>query len=76
MRAAHLYNRMRIGLTEMCPCETAPMTTEHLLQHCPLQDGLRCTAWPDETPLKEKLHGDLVALKRMAAFVRATGVDV
>ena len=30
-----------------------------LLQHCLLQDALRRTAWPEETPLKEKLHGDL-----------------
>ena len=25
----------------MCPCATAPMTTEHFLQHSPLYDGLR-----------------------------------
>ena len=73
---AHLYNNMRIGQTEMCPCDTAPMTTDHQLQHCPLQRALRCTTWPDETPLKEKLHGDLAALKRTAAFLRASGVDV
>ena len=68
---------MRIGLTGMSPCDTAPMTTEHLLQRCPLQDAWRCTAWPEETPPKEKLYGDLAALKRtVAAFMRATGVDV
>ena len=67
---------MGIGLKDMCPCDTAPVTTEHLLQHCPLQDALRCTTWPDETPLKEMFYGDLAALKRTAAFVRATGVDV
>ena len=24
---AHMYNKMKIGQTEMCPCNTGPMTT-------------------------------------------------
>ena len=65
---AHLYNQMRVGQTEMCPaCAPAPMTTERLVQRCPLQDGPRLSTWPDETPLTEKLHGDLEALKRTAS---------
>ena len=38
------------------------MTSEHLLQHCPLQDILRKTTWPEDLPLTEKLYGDLAAL--------------
>ncbi|KAK7100293.1 hypothetical protein V1264_023271 [Littorina saxatilis] len=73
---AHLFNKLKIGQSEMCTCNTAPMTTAHLLQECPLQEERRSTAWPDETPLQKKLLGDLAALKKTAAFVRATGVDV
>ena len=52
------------------------MTTEHLLQHCPLHDGLRVVTWPEITPLREKLYSDRTELKRTAAFVKAAGVDV
>ena len=38
---AHLYNKMKIGQSELCPCNTAAMTAEHLLQHCPKHDALR-----------------------------------
>ena len=34
-----------------------------LLRHCPLQDTLRKTAWPENPSLKEKLQGDLAALR-------------
>ena len=60
----------------MCHCDTAPMDTAHLLQDCPLQDIPRLAAWPEETPLREKLYGDLAVLKKTASIVRATGVDV
>ena len=30
--------------------------------HCSLQDAPRSTTWPDETPLKEKLRGDLAEM--------------
>ena len=73
---AHLYNKMRIGQSEMCPCNTAAMTTEHLLQHCPLHVALRSSTWPEERTLNEKLHGGRAALERTAAFVRQTGVPI
>ena len=66
---APLYNKMRMGQTEMCPCDTAPMDTAHILQDCPLQDILRLAAWPEETPLREKLYSDLVALRKTASFM-------
>ena len=52
------------------------MDTAHILQDCPLQDILRLAVWPEETPLREKLYGDLAALKKMASLVGATGVDI
>ena len=33
-------------------------------------------SWPETTQLKEKLYGDLAALQRTAAFLKAVGVDV
>ena len=73
---SHLYNKMKIGQTEMCPCDTAPMTAVHLLQDCPIHADIRQETWPETTQLKEKLYGDLAALRRTAAFVKAVGVDV
>ena len=72
---AHLF-RLKIGQTDMCPCDTAPMTSPHLLQECPLHDVIRRETWPEETPLRDKLHGDVLALQRTADFIRATGVAV
>ena len=73
---AHMFRKLKIGQSEMCPCGTAPMTTEHLLQECPLQDGPRRATWPQPAPLRDKLYGDLEALRRTATFVRATGVPI
>jgi hypothetical protein len=51
-------------------------TSEHLLQHCLTNDALRKTTWPDQTDLRTKLFGNLEELRRTAAFVRATGLDI
>ena len=67
---------MKIGQTEMCLCDIAPMDTAHVLQDCPLQDIPRLAAWPEETPLREKLYDDLAALKKTASFVQTIGVDI
>lgn len=48
------------------------MPTEHLLHNCILQIGPKTGVWPQEIPLQEKLHGDLVALSRTAEFAWAT----
>ena len=41
-----------------------------------VHDVITQKAWPEDTPLRDKLYGDLAALQRTAAFVRATGVPV
>ena len=30
---AHMYNKLKIGETDRCPCNTGPMNIEHVLQH-------------------------------------------
>ena len=73
---AHLFHKLKIGQSEMVPMILPKMTTEHFLQHCPLHVGLRGDTWPENRPLRERLYGDLAELKRTAAFVTASGVDV
>ena len=34
----------------MYPCDSAPLTAEHFLQHCPLHVGLRGDTWPENRP--------------------------
>lgn len=72
----HMYTKLKIGDSDKCPCNTASMTTAHLLQDCPLHEVIRRNIWPDETTLREKLHGGTSALRRTAAFIRATKVDI
>ena len=72
----HLFNKLRIGHTEQCPCSTGSQTTEHLLQYCPLYEALRWKHWPDHTPLAQQLYGGLEDLRRTAAFIGETGISI
>ena len=73
---AHMYNKFKVGESEMCPCNADIMTAEYLLQHRPLHDAMRRDTWPEPTLLRDKLHGNLGELRRTAAFVRATGISI
>ena len=73
---AHMYNKLKVGESEMCPWNADIMTAEHLLQHCQLYDAMRRDTWPDPTLLRDKLYGNLGELRRTAAFVRATGISI
>ena len=53
-----------------------PFNTAGIKPFQPSLNISRLAAWPDETPLREKLYGDLAALRKTASFVRAPGVDV
>ena len=64
--------KFKVGESEMCPCNADIMTAEHLLQHCRLHDAMRRDMWPEPTPLRDKLYGNLEELRRTAAFVRTT----
>ena len=72
----HLFTKFRIGQSDQCPCQTASMTTEHLLQTCPLHEALRRQIWTVETPVARKLFGSLGDLRRTAIFAQETGVTI
>ena len=72
----HMYNKFKVGESEMRPCNADIMSAEHLLQHCRLYDTLRRDTWPEPTLLRDKLCGNLEELRRTAAFVRTTGISI
>ena len=72
----HMYTKFHCGDAPVCPCGTADMTVEHLLQHCPTHQNLRAETWPAQTPMKKKIFGPVEDLRRTAAYIRATGVPV
>jgi hypothetical protein len=39
-----MYNKFKIGETDLCTCGTAPMTAEHL-QECPSYNSERMETW-------------------------------
>jgi hypothetical protein len=71
-----MFSKFKVGQSDRCPCDTALMTGEHFLQDCPHADALRKATWPDPTPVRSKLYGNLEELQRTAAFVRATGAII
>ena len=72
----HMYNKFKVGESELCLCNADIMTAEHLLQHCQLHNALRRDMWPEPTLVRNKLYGNLEELKRTAAFVRTTGISI
>ena len=73
---AHMCSKLKIGQTDRYPWDTAPITSQHLLQDCLLHDVVRGETWPKDTFLGDKFFGDPQALWRTAAFVRMTGVFI
>ena len=71
-----MYNKFKVGESEMCPCNADIMTAEDLLQHCRLYDAFRRDMWTKPTLLRDKLYGNLEKLRRIAAFVRTTGISI
>ena len=72
----HLYTKLHIGETDMCPCQTASMTVSHILQECPRFTNLRSQTWSSQTPVEKKLHGSLEDLQRPASFLKKTGLTI
>ena len=72
----HMYNKLRIGTTEQCPCGSGKQTTEHILQKCHLYNAPRGLFWPNQTILEKKLYGSLEDLQKTVAFIDETGVSI
>ena len=73
---AHMFGKLHIGNTDVCPCGKQSMTAEHLLQHCPLHQDCRRNVWPEETPLRVKLYGTREDLQRTDSFIRAIDIPI
>ena len=72
----HLYNKFKIGDTDMCPCGEDIQDTEHILQACGLYTTQRLGIWPTPTDANLKLYGALEDLRRTAAFVVDAGLSI
>ena len=72
---AHMYSKLKIGQM-IAVLVTAPITSQHLLQDCPLHDVVRQETWPKDTSLRGKLFGDLQALRRTADFILMKRISI
>ena len=72
----HMYTKLKIGRTPLCACETAPQTSQHILQACPLLDSEREKCWPTQTSIERKLYGKLDELRRTVGFIVSSGIKV
>ena len=72
---AYMYSKLKIGQTDRCWCDTAPMTSHHLLQGCSLQDVVRRETWPKDTSEGHALWWSAGSAEP-ATFVRTTGVSI
>jgi hypothetical protein len=54
----HVWRKFRIGESDICPCDTEPMTVEHILGRCPRLATVRMEIWPEGTCLLDQLCGD------------------
>jgi len=73
---AHMYKKFKLVPSPTCPCGEEDQTAEHVLQRCIRHDQERDALWPSETPLHQKLHGDVEDLRRTAQFISSTGLTV
>ena len=72
----HLFHKLKIGTTDMCPCGEEQQTVPHVLQRCQLHEAVRQMTWPAPTQLQEKLFGSKDDLRRTARFMREIGIEV
>ena len=69
-----MYHKFKIGETDLCTEDTAPMTAEHLLQECPSYSSERTETWEQAVTLQDKLYGDAENLKLTANFFKPINV--
>lgn len=64
----HLFNKLRIGESALCPFRSTSQTTEHLLQVLILHAELLSKYWKDAIPLATKLYGSQKDLRHTVTF--------
>ena len=71
---AHLYYKMRIGQTQICPCDTAPMDTARLLTGLPTPGHPKACSLVRGDPLEGEFVRDclLQYIPRLAAWPEET----
>jgi hypothetical protein len=52
------------------------MTTDHILQSCPMHAAARARVWTTPTMLETKLYGTLEDLRGTATYIRDTELDI
>ena len=61
----------------MRPCNADIKIAEHLLQHCQLPVTLRWDMWPEQTPPRDKLYGNLEELSpEDSYFCEVTSISI
>ena len=73
---AHMHTQLKLVPSPVCPCNEEEQTTEHVLQKCKRYHQERKTMWTSETPLHQKLYGEIQDLRRTTQFISATGLTV
>ena len=72
----HMFKTFSVGDTDMCPCNRASETVEHVLQNCELYSAARVANWPTPTSMNTKLYGAKMDLDSTIDFIKATGLQI
>ena len=73
---AHMFRKLKLVPSPTWPCGEEDQKTEHVLQRCKRHSQERNTIWPSETPIHQKLYGDMADLRRTTQFISATRLTV
>ena len=73
---AHLFRKMKLAPSPICPCGLEEQTPEHILQICPLFQEQREQVWPTTAPLRTKLYGCQRDMEDTTTFVSLTGLTL
>ena len=72
---AHLH-RLKLRPSDDCPCGLGSMTVEHILQECQSLSNARRAFWTQDTTLNRKIFGNLLDLRRTAAYIKETKIAI
>eukprot|EP00745_Piridium_sociabile_P016173 TRINITY_DN24024_c0_g3_i4.p1 TRINITY_DN24024_c0_g3~~TRINITY_DN24024_c0_g3_i4.p1 ORF type:complete len:165 (+),score=34.32 TRINITY_DN24024_c0_g3_i4:54-548(+) len=72
----HMFRKLKLTPSPTCQCGREDQTPVHILQTCPLFQGLRVKVWPTATPLQTKLYGCRQDLETTTTFIAQTGLTI